>query len=461
MGRQSRGSSPSSPSSPSPRSFPTSASSASPSSPSSPSSSLSIKERLSAISEARRSASSPTSASRGASPSNSPSNSPSIKERMAAISASRPSSHTSPSLATHHTSAASTSASIDSEVKNIVDPSSSSSPPVSSPTMSIKDKLRKIASSKSPSTFSSKSTGSPSHQEEEFTANVNSIDQVKPVEVKHEDPLKTHKDVFSTYGITYDKVIPDHENHTSFVHCYTRVGSKFIVEIKHHTGTTLYLNSGIVLEKHVGEELDISSDFLKKECKANGTCGFFGQEGNKAIVSHHDASVHKRSYIVSSMETERSFIEDHSFIALPLVQFEQLEQDKDSVMATLLYVDKKYRDYAFSAAFDTNETLRKAIADFDKSRSVIGTYATEYAITYENFEAGETKATSNIITAKEYNDETAFQSNASFRRGLFEDLSASVHDTRELTKVIEFAAGKTENYVSKLNDLRVHGAKYV
>lgn len=345
----------------------------------------------------------------------------------------------------------------------------------STPTSGSTSRVGSMASPRSLSTKSAPTHMSGSkmvHHEEQFTADLNSIDTVKPVEVSHEDPLAPHKVIFTKYGITFDKIFPEHDEHTSFVHCYTREGDKFVVEIKHTSGTTIYLSSGMVLERHVGEELDISSTLLKKECTINGTCGFFGQEGNKAIVGHHDASMKMRSYIVSSLETERSFLESHGIIALPLIQFEQLEyvdpvdangnpiKSAKSVENILLYVASQYKEYAFKAAAETRQILQKAIDDLDTARSILTTYKNEYGYGYDRLKLTEEFVSRNLSIAKGSNNEPAFEENATYRVNLFRDLSTAIHGARELSKVVEFSSHKGDMYTEKLYELRRTCAKY-
>lgn len=344
--------------------------------------------------------------------------------------------------------------------------SGSVSPLTVQSTNSIADRVRQIAASPrvpshmtTPDKALSKKVVMSANipQSKAFTSDVTSVDVKKPVE----DPIASQKQIFEKYGITFDKILPDHENHMSIFLCYTKAGARMAVQVKHSVGSTIYLDSGITLEQHRGEELTIGSSLLKDECERNDTCGFFGQEGNKAVIKSVEPHHEKKTYIISSMESERSFLEDHCIIAVPLIHFEQLEQEETKVYDTLLYVESKYKDYAFKAAYETNEILRKAIEDLDNSRKIIVSYAEEYAALYSAFVSKEKEAVMGIIAAKSSGNSEAVVSNSNYRRKLFNDLTAVVHDTRALSKIVDHSAQKSKGYTEKLYDMRNRGSGYM
>lgn len=360
--------------------------------------------------------------------------------------------------------------------------SNSGSLQTGSGSLSVKDKLNQLRSktaslstgsqnraSSPPKSISNSmsqlNSGKNSHVEEQFK-----IDNVVEMEVSndlpkvvdHEDPLAPHMKVFLKHGISVDKVLPDHDSNTFFVHAYTRGGASFVIEIKHRQGATLYLNDGTILEKHEGEEFSLSSKLLKNECEKLGTCGFFGQEGNKVVVSGHKEGKHeKRSFILSTAGVDRSFIEDHNIVALPIIEFEQLETDDNTVLHTLMYVEQQYSNYCFSAAEETYRLVGESKIHLRSLLTTLDTYEREYAVSYDNFMYWQKEKTKELLSKISRGDVEGSSRVAEERKTLYDDLKTTIECGRSVSKVAQHSGNSSHAVSEKLNSLRVAGSKYV
>lgn len=308
----------------------------------------------------------------------------------------------------------------------------------------------------------------PSHTEEQFK-----IDDVvsselhgeeKPKVTGKEDVLAPHMEVFKRYGITIDKIFNDKDSDVIYLDAYTRVGANFVVEISNRKGVTLYLNDGHILEKHTGEEFDLSKKILEEECAALGTCGLFSQSGDKLVVAskkHGSQSVHKTSYIVTTVDSEKSLIENGKVVSLPVVQFEQLEQEESFVQELMLLVDTRYHEYCKKAADEALLVLQRSLADLDSARALCAAYINDNATANGNFEFRHGVALKNFAFYGSKGDEESIAKVAAGRKELFDDLQRTVVIGRELAKSIVHASKVKAVADEKLTKLREIGIKYV
>jgi hypothetical protein len=358
---------------------------------------------------------------------------------------------------------------------------SNNTPSFASPTnqssnISIKDKLAQLRSKSSSLSNVSQRASSPpksvsssmsqldniksSHTEEQFKVdNVVNMETSNsmPKVTDHEDPLASHMKVFLEYGITIDKVIPDHEDHTFFIHAFTRGGANFVVEVKQRNGATLYLNDGTILEKHEGKEFDLNSKLLNSECEKLGTCGFFAQEGNKVVVSGKEGKPNKRSYILSTSSSDRSLTDDSNIVALPIIEFEQLEADVATVHAVLDYVERQYVNYCFSAAEETYRVSLESREKLIAMLRIIDTHNLEYAVSYDNFRFWEKKKTNEFLSQV---TKEGIISSANERKVLFDDLKSTIECGRSLDKIMMHCSNNIHACEERLNSLRIAGSKY-
>lgn len=381
-----------------------------------------------------------------------------------------------------------------SEMKNQLEPSSKQGSSFGSGTssatgsLSVADKIKKLReqSSSIQSTSSSlsknranspaRSVGQnmeqsqrrPSRNEEQFivpdvvSSELNNKEE--PKVTGKEDVLAPHMAVFKKYGITIDKIFNDKDSDVIYLDAYTRIGVNFVIEIANRKGVTLYLNDGHVLEKHTGEEFDLSKKILQEECEALGTCGLFSQSGDKLVVAskkHGAASVHKTSYIVTTVDSEKSLIENGKVVSLPVVQFEQLEQDEACVQELMLLVDTRYHEYCKRAADETLMVLKRALVDLDSARSACAAYVDDNSIANQNFEYRHGIALKNFAYYASKNDEESIGKVAAGRKELFDDLQKTVAIGRELSKSIEHASKVKALVDEKLENLRRIGVKYI
>ena len=371
------------------------------------------------------------------------------------------------------------------EMKHSLEKTSSLSAPslTSSGSLSVADRIKKLREQSSSvqsnnSSLSKNRANSPaksvgynmehkmSHTEEQFSIPdvlSSEIDRSeKPKVTGKEDVLAPHMEVFKKYGITIDKIFNDKDSDIIYLDAYTKVGVNFIIEIANKKGVTLYLNDGHILEKHIGDEFDISKKILEEECEALGTCGLFSQSGDKLVIaSKKDTSVHKTSYVITSLDSEKSLIESDKVVSLPVIKFEQLEQDESCVMETILLVDYRYHEYCKRAADEALIGLRRAILDFDMARASCIAYLDDNSVANQNFEYRHSVALRNLVYYSQRGDEESISKVAAGRKELFEDLQKTVSISRELSKSIEHASKLKSLVDEKILLLRGIGSKYV
>jgi hypothetical protein len=204
---------------------------------------------------------------------------------------------------------------------------------------------------------------------------MNSVKKHNPEHV-----LETHKNFLLKHGITVDKIIRSDDN-TFYFHSYTRGGATFIIEVKLDEHSNGHIDHHHTFEKHTGEEFDLKSHIIKEECQKNGTCGFFGMEGNKVVISNikADGTHHKENFVISNVENDKSFTDDHDIVALPLISYLQLEDTKKAG-DIIDMIEVKYYEHCFHVA---EETYRSII----NSDSVLTDKMTEMKINISTFES--------------------------------------------------------------------------
>ena len=305
-----------------------------------------------------------------------------------------------------------------------------------------------------------------SRKEEAF-----SVDDVTALEVEQnvvpkvdgtESVLAPHMTTLLNHGIVVTKVFSDNETGLVYLDCYSKIGTNFVVEIENRPGVSLYLNDGHVLEKHTGEELELSKRIVQAECDKLGECGLFSQHGDKVVVASKKAgSLHKTSYIVST-EGEKSILEDHHVVAVPVIKFEQLE-NKDPVVieSLMLLISMRHKQYCEDAMRETVLMIERSLTDLDNLKTYAASFTSESKIANENFRFRLGIVDRNLLFHKSQGDDANFALAAQTRKELFDDLQSTIRLSREISKITTHAASTVSAVGEKLNKLRVICGKYV
>lgn len=343
-------------------------------------------------------------------------------------------------------------------------PKFSSSPSSSLSMIEDKPKSQRKSLSDKLEELRSKNLGSLSREERfEVSSGTNLALGNETPKVTHREPLhNTYMKIFDKFGITVDHVKSTDNNDAFFIFAYTRSGANFVCEVKTHHDVTVHLDNGTILEKHEGEDFNFGSNLLNAECEKSGTCGFFGQEGNKVVVSKHkDNSHHKSNYIVVVNNTEKSFIEDHNIVALPQIDFELLETDDANVYRILTDIEDKYNSYCFTAAAETYNMVLKSRDNLVKILENLDIYAREYRQSYLNFEYWQDRNLNSFRRQMEFGDVLGEEKTCSDRKMMYHDLKCTIQSGRTLAKVVNHSANSNQSMVDELNEMRKSGNKYM
>ena len=279
---------------------------------------------------------------------------------------------------------------------------------------------------------------------------------------KAEHVLEPHLAKLAKHGFVVDRIFHDRDAGCVYLNTYNKIGTNFVIEVVHKSAEGLYLSDGHVLSKHTGEEFDLSKQFVEGECKLTGECGLFVQQGDKlVVVKSGEGQLHKESYIVSTIDSEKSLLEENNIIAVPVVHLEQLEGDEESIAQLMMLVNIRYQEYFFKAASDSEKLLLGAIGDLKGAESVYSTFINEYRIAIRNSAFKLQIVDKNLIFHKLNGNEEEFELAAVTRRELFEDTLNMILASREISTIIEHAANTKRACEHKLQELRTLGVKYM
>ena len=279
---------------------------------------------------------------------------------------------------------------------------------------------------------------------------------------KAEHVLEPHLAKLAKHGFVVDRIFHDRDTGCVYLNTYNKIGTNFVIEVVHKSAEGLYLSDGHVLSKHTGEEFDLSKQFVEGECKLTGECGLFVQQGDKlVVVKSGEGQLHKESYIVSTIDSEKSLLEENNIIAVPVVHLEQLEGDEESIAQLMILVNIRYQEYFFKAASDSEKLLLGAIGDLKGAESVYSTFINEYRIAIRNSAFKLQIVDKNLIFHKLNGNEEEFELAAVTRRELFEDTLNMILASREISTIIEHAANTKRACEHKLQELRTLGVKYM
>ncbi len=264
------------------------------------------------------------------------------------------------------------------------------------------------------------------------------------------------------HGFVVDKIFHDRDAGCVYLNTHNKVGTNFVIEVVHKSAEGLYLSDGHVLSKHTGEEFYLGSAVVEHECSLTGECGLFSQQGDKVVVSKKDTeNLHKASYIVSTVDTEKSILEDNNIISVPVIKLEQLDQDDETVGQLMLLVNLRYQEYFFRAANESESLLSIALNDLRGAELVYASFLEEYRIAVKNSAFKLQIVDKNLIFHKLNGNDEQFNLAAVARRELFEDTLKMISASREISKIVEHAANTKRACEQKLTELRSLGVKYM
>ena len=332
----------------------------------------------------------------------------------------------------------------------------------------VSDISNKIASLRAQSSAiqSKKSSKNYSRKEESFVVNDTTeleVEQnVLPKITGVEDALEPHMKTLLKNCIVVTKIFSDNETGLVYLDCYSKIGTNFVVEIINKPGVSLYLNDGHVLEKHTGEEFDLSKKMIQAECDKLNECGLFSQQGDKVVIaSKKEGSIHKTSYIIST-ECEKSILEDHHVVAVPVIKFEQLEnEDPNAIESLMLLISMRHREYCEVAMRETYLMVEKSVTDLDNLKAYTFSFTNESKVANENFKFRLDIVDKNLNYYKSQGDDVNFALVSKARKELFDDMQSTIRLSREISKITNHASSTINAISEKLNKLRVIGSKYV
>lgn len=279
---------------------------------------------------------------------------------------------------------------------------------------------------------------------------------------KAEHVLAPQLALLAKHGFIVDKIFHDRDAGCVYLNTHNKVGTNFVIEVVHKSAEGLYLSDGHILSRHTGEEFNLSKQMIEHECKLSGECGIFAQQGDKVVVSKKDTEqLHKASYIVSTIDSEKSLLENNNIISVPVIRLEQLEGSEESVAQLMILVNMRYQEYFFKAADDSDTILSGALNDLRQAESTYATFLEQYRIAIKNSIFKLQIVDRNLIFYKMNGDQENFNLSSIARRELFEDTLKMISTSREISTIIEHAANTKRACEQKLEELISLGVKYM
>lgn len=328
--------------------------------------------------------------------------------------------------------------------------------------MTTQEKIAKLRES---SLKRNSAMSSSKHDEERF-----SIDDVSKLEidpktipkvVAKENRIKPHAAILTKYGIVTDKVFNDTTSNIVYMNAFTSSGLNFVIEISNKEGTALFLDDGHVLEVHTGEELDMGSKVIDSECEKLGTCGLFHKSGNKVTVSNRrNGGMHKTSYVINSLESEKSMLEQDGIVAVPIVKFENLEAGEAVVNQILAELEITCTNYYRLAFAESRAMLNTSALDMFALQKIVSDYITDCNVAENNFQYKESIAMANLKLYNTLGNVEAFHEVAAARKDMLEAMKKCIVNNRELSHLVEKLSESKNAVIGKLDKLRTLASPY-
>lgn len=262
--------------------------------------------------------------------------------------------------------------------------------------------------------------------------------------------------VLEKHGMTIVNTFSDKQNHVLYLDVVTKFGSELVIEIKQHDNSALYTSDGHIIEKHNAVEDHLSDKYINQQCSKLNTCGmFFKKDGGIHIAHNRDGELNRTSYIISNLETKEMKVAD-SVVALPVVPFEDLENEDttavDAAVRNAINDERHIFKTAEEHSYDELEQSYQNMIKFQKS----------YAAFVETYRESILKINNalplieEIIIRSEFEekDDVKFAEYATKRKEMLNLKKAMINKANDLSKIVARASEASETIDNKLIEVK-------
>lgn len=194
------------------------------------------------------------------------------------------------------------------------------------------------------------------------------------------------------------------------------------------------MSDGHIIEQHTGEELNLSKRIVEKECEALGTCGMFSHDGPEIVVSKKtNGKIHKVQYLISSTVNERSIIESHGVVTIPVVQFQDLQNpDRKYVDSLLETADAKFVEYNKKAMDDVESRMARVAQMTLALEASENKFIKNVSIGISNFKIALKTLSENFEFYTKANDTKMLEKCCIARKELFDDIQEFIIESHKI-----------------------------